>query len=939
VRRIRQLEERLRRIEQEKGIASSELLGVNTARSDDTASQRRKKKSPKKGSPKKSGRSATSAMRVKESNPHLDNIVADPSLGDLLSAVGVGSESEEDSERGRKARVMAGNIKSDNSSLSMNSGQRFSSNQRSSARSSSRSRSVTRRSVSPKSGGKSNPSSNPNQKHPKEPSPRKSPEKKSGASKRYEEKWKRRKSEPDAAAEGGDWGRVRNIKRGGNSAAEGKIGSDQGKMKDLKSANANSPYIYHLVTSPPGTKSKNKAKQSPEEIRLLKSNIESGKLHGGKGSGELYSGPAKNVPDLIKNLTKMRIHNEHEKRENLARMPATAEARKEHQHVKNGRNDQVTPDLVNPRHLEASLNAMAAKATPSPAKKEKKKKKAKKASGSRELHSAGSDDPASGNEKTPDVTPPPTPPHHRVAHHSKAAPENDGDGDEYGDEDFEKEYADEDFEDEEGADGENNKSVDASIGQNTSNVSDTADDDSINHVIRSNMAHHTNAKGAAADQAHPSDARSPGKKSSPGMNAAASPHSMSHSGDYSRDEYEADRLSPPLSPPEQSPSVAEKRVSPKVSSPAAKLGPEFQHTAPAFHSNGNALPVDTAPDYGIYDESGEDIDRLVEQESYQPPQNSKAASDLAGGSVLPEEKKYTQKAFYTKGEIVEGNYRQRDKWYPGKIGRSCPDGTYEVDYDDGEQERLEKQYIRVVATKGSSSAQAAAPPANNYLSSASAGFQPKTSSGMSYGSANQNDDGYNSTSKYGNKGAAASAAPAPAAPVPAPVASGYQPSGFQPKQSSGMSYGSANDDDDGYNFSSKYGNKGAAASAASAAPAAPAVKDSSIARNPFKIDSDSDSEEIAPGGAGKGWGSLSAAPKTSSKAFSSNISPDAEDTYADDADDWGGRAPKKAAVPAQAGKSSWQTEKSPHGYSGEAADVDIETGDHYEESFDDYEGF
>jgi Ca2+-binding EF-hand superfamily protein len=48
------------------------------------------------------------------------------------------------------------------------------------------------------------------------------------------------------------------------------------------------------------------------------------------------------------------------------------------------------------------------------------------------------------------------------------------------------------------------------------------------------------------------------------------------------------------------------------------------------------------------------------------------------------------------GDKVEGNYRGRGKWYPGKISRDRGDGTYDVDYDDGEKEtRVDKDLIRV----------------------------------------------------------------------------------------------------------------------------------------------------------------------------------------------------------------------------------------------------
>ena len=54
-------------------------------------------------------------------------------------------------------------------------------------------------------------------------------------------------------------------------------------------------------------------------------------------------------------------------------------------------------------------------------------------------------------------------------------------------------------------------------------------------------------------------------------------------------------------------------------------------------------------------------------------------------------------ARFEEGSKVEGNYRGRGKWYPGKISRDRGDGTYDIKYDDGESEsRVEKDMIRLV---------------------------------------------------------------------------------------------------------------------------------------------------------------------------------------------------------------------------------------------------
>ena len=53
------------------------------------------------------------------------------------------------------------------------------------------------------------------------------------------------------------------------------------------------------------------------------------------------------------------------------------------------------------------------------------------------------------------------------------------------------------------------------------------------------------------------------------------------------------------------------------------------------------------------------------------------------------------------GDRCEGNHRGRGRWYPGKIGRVHADGTYTVDYDDGEQERrIDAAMVRAIGGAG-----------------------------------------------------------------------------------------------------------------------------------------------------------------------------------------------------------------------------------------------
>ena len=45
---------------------------------------------------------------------------------------------------------------------------------------------------------------------------------------------------------------------------------------------------------------------------------------------------------------------------------------------------------------------------------------------------------------------------------------------------------------------------------------------------------------------------------------------------------------------------------------------------------------------------------------------------------------------------MEGNYRGRGRWYPGVIGRERANGTFDINYDDGEKELgVDRDLIRL----------------------------------------------------------------------------------------------------------------------------------------------------------------------------------------------------------------------------------------------------
>lgn len=54
------------------------------------------------------------------------------------------------------------------------------------------------------------------------------------------------------------------------------------------------------------------------------------------------------------------------------------------------------------------------------------------------------------------------------------------------------------------------------------------------------------------------------------------------------------------------------------------------------------------------------------------------------------------------GARVEGNYRGRGKWYPGVIGCERANGTFDINYDDGERELgVDRDLVRLMDSSGS----------------------------------------------------------------------------------------------------------------------------------------------------------------------------------------------------------------------------------------------
>ena len=83
--------------------------------------------------------------------------------------------------------------------------------------------------------------------------------------------------------------------------------------------------------------------------------------------------------------------------------------------------------------------------------------------------------------------------------------------------------------------------------------------------------------------------------------------------------------------------------------------------------------------------------RLDQTDRHRGEERGRASTEHRARSRSP----ITLKLHLTTGDKVEARYRGRSKFYPGKISRDRGDGTFDVDYDDGEKEtRVREDLIR-----------------------------------------------------------------------------------------------------------------------------------------------------------------------------------------------------------------------------------------------------
>ena len=107
-------------------------------------------------------------------------------------------------------------------------------------------------------------------------------------------------------------------------------------------------------------------------------------------------------------------------------------------------------------------------------------------------------------------------------------------------------------------------------------------------------------------------------------------------------------------------------------------------------------------DYRDYNNDDDDVDRYSRNASsgYGNSGSSYGSrSNSASGYGRPSSSTAADRI--GEGDKVEANYRGRGRFYPGHIRTDNYDGTYDIDYDDGEKESgVRKELIR--RTSGSS---------------------------------------------------------------------------------------------------------------------------------------------------------------------------------------------------------------------------------------------
>ena len=84
-----------------------------------------------------------------------------------------------------------------------------------------------------------------------------------------------------------------------------------------------------------------------------------------------------------------------------------------------------------------------------------------------------------------------------------------------------------------------------------------------------------------------------------------------------------------------------------------------------------------------------------------PKSNMASSVDLGDGVEHTGIEILGDNFFYEDGQKVEAQYYKFDKWYPGRIEKNNGNGTYVIQYDDGEKEyAVESKHIRTASRRG-----------------------------------------------------------------------------------------------------------------------------------------------------------------------------------------------------------------------------------------------
>ena len=81
------------------------------------------------------------------------------------------------------------------------------------------------------------------------------------------------------------------------------------------------------------------------------------------------------------------------------------------------------------------------------------------------------------------------------------------------------------------------------------------------------------------------------------------------------------------------------------------------------------------------------VSSIIRAASPPPSRPTTAPDSFSAAAAAAPSSSSSSSIVFREGQRVEGNYRGHCHWYPGTISRVYGDGSYDIDYDDGESER------------------------------------------------------------------------------------------------------------------------------------------------------------------------------------------------------------------------------------------------------------